>query len=101
MPRVDFLLGGSQQAKDLRFQVEEAGERKVDVAKSTKRFADHGRQVEKMQLSLENLYESRAGGALRARPRAPRVVVARDQKQRRNEYGATGSGLKVLGRTSR
>jgi len=61
-------------AKDLKFSAEEAVEWKVDIGKLTKRLVDHSKQVGKMRLSLEDLYETRANGAPRARPVVRRIV---------------------------
>ncbi|MFK0693161.1 hypothetical protein ACFX5Q_34260 [Mesorhizobium sp. IMUNJ 23033] len=58
----------ARQVKDLKFDVAKAAERNIDVAKLTKRLTDHSKQIGKMRLTLEDLHESRADGAPRARP---------------------------------
>jgi hypothetical protein len=70
-------------AKDLKFSAEEAVKWKVDIGKLTKRLVAHSKQVGKMRLSLEDLHETRADGAPRARPIAARIV--------RNGQGKAGS----------
>lgn len=70
-------------AKDLKFSAAEAVDLKVDTGKLTKRLVDHSNRVGKMRLSLEDLHETRADGAPRARPVAGRIA--------RNGQGKAGS----------
>ncbi|MER9397054.1 hypothetical protein NKI46_02795 [Mesorhizobium sp. M0615] len=60
------------QVKNLRFDIDDAAARKIDVAQFTKRLVDHSKQMGKMLQSLEDLHESRGRGAPRARPIAMR-----------------------------
>jgi hypothetical protein len=64
----------AKQVKDLKFSAEQAIELKVDIGKLSKRLVAHCKQVEKMRRSLEDLHETRADGAPRARPIVGRIT---------------------------
>lgn len=66
----------AEQVKGLKFDATEAAARKVDVTKLTHRLGQHSKQMGQMFRSLEDLHETRAGGAPRARPVGPRGAGA-------------------------
>lgn len=69
----------ARQVKDLKFSNDEAKALRVDGEKLSKRLADHSRQIEKMRLGLEDLHESRAGSAPRARSAVARQVTSKQE----------------------